>query len=105
MDGLLNFLTHGAPLVRFARQSSAINRIVQTKEPPRVVLLDPTFLILFIHDLAIRDYDLTSIVKYTDDTTLQVKVCTIEIDLSREVVNQFFSLTQNNAIACNLKKM
>ena len=59
---------------------------------------------LFIHDLSIRDNDLTSILKYTDDTTLQVKVCTNEIDPSREVVNQFFNWTQNNAMACNLKK-
>ena len=53
------------------------------------MLLDPTFFTLFIHDLAIRDNDLTSIVKYTDDTALQVKLCTNEIDLSREVVSQF----------------
>ena len=66
------------------------------------MLLDPTFFTLFIHDLAIRDNDLTSIVKYTDDTALQVKLCTNEIDLSREVVNQFFNWTHNNAITCNL---
>ena len=65
----------------------------------------PHLLNLFIHDLAIRNNDLTSIVKYGDDTTLQVKVCTNEIDLSREVVYQFFIWTQNNAIAYNLKKM
>ena len=59
---------------------------------------------LFINDLAIRDNHLTSIVKYADDTTLQVKVCKNEIDLSREVVNQFFSWTQDNAMSCNLKK-
>ena len=56
---------------------------------------------LFFHD----DNNLTSIVKYADDTTLHVKVCTNEIDPSREVVNHFFSWTQNNAMACNLKKM
>ena len=60
---------------------------------------------LFINDLAIRDNDLTSIVKYADDTTLLVKVCKNEIDLSQEVVNQFFSSTQDNAMACNPKKM
>ena len=38
---------------------------------------------LFINDLAIRDNDLTSIVKYADDTTLLVKVCKNDIDLSR----------------------
>ena len=60
---------------------------------------------LFINDLAIRDNDLTSIVKYADGTTLLVKVCKNEIDLSsQEVVNQFFSSTQNNAMACNPKK-
>ena len=69
------------------------------------MLLDPTFFTLFIHDLAIRDNDLTSMVKFTDDTALQVKLCTNEIDLSREVVNQFFNWTHNNAITCNLKKM
>ena len=69
------------------------------------MLLDPTFFTLFIHDLAIRDNDLTSIVKYTDDTALQVKLCTNEIDLSREVVNQFLNWTHNNAITRNLKKM
>ena len=42
---------------------------------------------LFINDLAIRDDDLTSIVKYADDTTMQVKVYKDEIDLSHEVVN------------------
>ena len=66
------------------------------------MLLDPTFFTLFIHDLAIRDNDLTSMVKFTDDTALQVKLCTNEIDLSREVVNQFFNWTHNNAITCNL---
>ena len=59
---------------------------------------------LFINDLAIRDNDLTSIVKYADDTTLLVKVCNTERDLSQEVVNQFFSSTQDNSIACNTKK-
>ena len=56
--------------------------------------------------MAIRDNDLTSIVKYADDTTLQVKVCKNdwEIDLSRVVVNQCFSWTQDNAMSCNLKK-
>ena len=43
----------------------------------------------FINDLTIRDNDLTSIVKYADDTTLLVKVLKNEIDLSQEVVNQF----------------
>ena len=38
---------------------------------------------LFINDLAIRDNDLTSIVKYADDTTLLVKVCKNEIVLKR----------------------
>lgn len=46
---------------------------------------------LFIHD--------------DNNRTMHVKVCTNEIDPSREVVNQFFSWTQNNAMACNLKKM
>ena len=46
---------------------------------------------LFINDLAIRDNELTNIVKYADDSTLLVKVCKNEIDLSQEVVNQFFS--------------
>lgn len=59
---------------------------------------------LFNHALAMRDNDLTSILKYADDTTLQVKVCKNEIALSREVFNQFFSWTQNNTMACNLKK-
>ena len=56
------------------------------------------------HLLVIRDNDLTSIVNYSDDTTLLVKVCKNEIDLSQEVVNQFFSWTQDNAMACNPKK-
>ena len=61
---------------------------------------------LFINDLAIRDNDLvTSIVKYADDTTLLVKVCKNEIDLSQEVVNQFFRWTQDNAMACNPNAM
>ena len=38
--------------------------------------------------------------KYVDDTTLLVKVCKNEIDLSQEVVNQFFTWTQDNAMAC-----
>ena len=54
--------------------------------------------------MAVRDNQLTSIVKYADDTTLLVKVCKIETDLSQEVVNQFFSWTQDNAMACNPKK-
>ena len=56
----------------------------------------PHFLNLFINNLAIsQDNDLTSIVKYADDTTLLVKVCKNGIDLSQEVVNQFFSWTQD----------
>ena len=43
-----------------------------------------------------------------DDTTLLVKVCKNETDLSQEVVNQFFQLDsinmQDNAMACNPKK-
>ena len=66
--------------------------------------MGPIFLISFINDLAIRDNDLvTSIVKYADDTTLLVEVCKNEIDLSQEVVNQFFSWTQDNVMACNPK--
>ena len=53
--------------------------------------------------MAIRDNDLTSIVKYADDTTLLVKVCKNEIDLYQEVVNQFFSWSQD-AMACNPKR-
>ena len=60
---------------------------------------------LFINDLAIRDNDLTSIVKYADDTTLLVKVCKNVIDLSQVVVNQFFRWTQDNAMACNPSAM
>ena len=40
-----------------------------------------------------------------DDTTSLVKVCKNETDLSQEVVNQFFSWTRDNAIACNPKKV
>ena len=58
----------------------------------------------FINDLAIRDNNLTSIVKYANDTTLLVKVCKNEIDLSHEVVNHFLSWTQDNSMACNPKK-
>ena len=66
--------------------------------------MGPIFLISFINDLAIRDNDLvTCIVKYADDTTLLVEVCKNEIDLSQEVVNQFFSWTQDNVMACNPK--
>ena len=54
--------------------------------------------------MAIRDYDVTSIVKYADETTLLVKVNENETDLSQEVVNQFFSWPQDNAMACNPKK-
>ena len=56
------------------------------------------------HLSVIRDNDLTSIVNYSDDTTPLVKVCKNEIDLSQEVVDQFFSWTQDNAMACNPKK-
>ena len=59
---------------------------------------------MFINVLAIRDCDLTSIVKYADETTLLVKVNENETDLSQEVVNQFFSWTEDNAMACNPKK-
>ena len=46
---------------------------------------------LHLFNLFINDFnDLTSIIKYADDTTLLVKVCKNEIDLSQEVVNQFF---------------
>ena len=62
--------------------------------------MGPIFLICFLNDLAIRDKDLTSI----DGTTLLVKVCKNELDLSQEVVHQFFSRTQDNAMACNPKK-
>ena len=46
---------------------------------------------LAINDLTVRDNDLASIVRYADDTTLLVKACKSEIDLSQEVINQFFS--------------
>ena len=59
---------------------------------------------LFINVLVIRDCDLTSIVKYADETTLLVKVNENEVDFSQEVVNQFFSGTQDSAVACNPKK-
>ena len=50
--------------------------------------------------MAIRDNDLTSIVKYADNNTLLIKVSKNEIDLSQEFVNQFFHWTT----ACNPKK-
>ena len=59
---------------------------------------------LCINDLAIRDDDLTSIVKYADETTMQAKVCKDKIDLSHEVVNQFSRWTQDNTMSCNLEK-
>lgn len=55
---------------------------------------------LFLDDLAIWNNDLISIVKYADNTTLLIKVCKNEIDLSQEVVNQFFRWNS----ACNPKK-
>ena len=67
-------------------------------------LSGPHLFNLFINDLAVRDNELTSIVKYADDTAMLVKVSKNEIDLSQEVVNQFFSWTQDNAMACNPKK-
>ena len=48
---------------------------------------------VFKESSVIRDYDVTSIVKYAYETTLLVKVNKNEIDLSQEVVNQFFSWT------------
>ena len=42
-------------------------------------LSGPHLFNLFINDLAIRDNELTSIVKYADDTTLPVKVCKNEL--------------------------
>ena len=51
-----------------------------------------------------KSYDLTSIANSAEDTTPLVKVCKNEIDLSQEVVNQFFSWTQDNAMACNPQK-
>ena len=66
--------------------------------------MGPIFLISFINNLAIRDNDLTSIFIFTDDTIPLVKVCKNEIDLSQEIVNQFFSWTQDNVMACNPKK-
>ena len=46
MGRLLNFLTHGTPLARFARESSAINK--HTKSPKRSEqgnIAQPTFLV------------------------------------------------------------
>ena len=61
---------------------------------------------LFINDLAIRDNDLISIVKYAEDTTLLVKVCKNEIDLSQEVVISFSVGPKiiDNAMEWNPKK-
>ena len=56
------------------------------------------------HLLVIRANDLTSIANSAEDTTPLVKVSKNEIDLSQEVVNQFFSRTQDNAMACNPQK-
>ena len=46
-------------------------------------LSGPHLFNLFINDLAIRDNELTSIVKYADDTTLPVKVCKNELKINR----------------------
>ena len=76
------------------------------KETTQGSVSGPHLINLFINVLVIRDCDLynTSIVKYADETTLLVKVNENETDLSQEVVNQFFSWTQDNAMACNAKK-
>ena len=50
--------------------------------------------------MAIWDNDLISIVKYADNTTLLIKACKNEIDLSQEVVNHFFRWN----LACHPKK-
>ena len=80
----------------------SVNREGTTQGSVR--LSGPHLFNLFINGLAIRDNELTSIVKYADDSTLLVKVCKNEVDLSQEVVNQFFSWTHDNAMSCNLKK-
>ena len=58
---------------------------------------------LFINDLCIKNSCMTHLIKYADDTTIQVNVSKLP-DESRDTVNQYFEWSDDNCMQCNLKK-
>ena len=59
---------------------------------------------LFIDDLCIDNSPLTHLIKYADDTTIQVSVCKSKPDESRETVNQYLEWSVDNCMPCNVVK-
>ena len=60
--------------------------------------------IYFINDLCINNSCMTHLIKYADDTTIQVNVSKFQPDESRDTVNQYFEWSDDNCMPCNLKK-
>ena len=61
---------------------------------------------LFINDLAITDNSNTSMIKYADDTTIQVNITRSAgcIDVSLDTVNEYLSWSLRNRMSCNVLK-
>ena len=60
--------------------------------------------ILFINDLNIDSNPMTHLIKYADDTTIQVNVNNSSPDISQDTVNQYLEWSDDNCIPCNVTK-
>ena len=60
--------------------------------------------LLFINDLNIDNNPMTHLIKYADDTTIQVNVNKSSPDISQDTVNQYLEWSEDNCIPCNVTK-
>ena len=59
---------------------------------------------LFINDLDIEINKLNHLVKFADDTTILVKVCKINEQLCKDIIDQYFRWPTINQMPCNIAK-
>ena len=59
---------------------------------------------LFINDLNIDSNLMTHLIKYADDTIIQVNVNKSSPDISQDTVNQYLEWSKDNCMPCNVTK-
>ena len=59
---------------------------------------------LFINDLDIEKNKLNLLVKFADDTTILIKVCKLNEQLCKDIIDQYFRWSTINQMPCNIAK-
>ena len=65
---------------------------------------EPHLFNLFINDLNIEKNKLNLLVKFADDTTILIKVCKLNEQLCKDIIDQYFGWSTINQMPCNIAK-